>query len=102
MRSNSASAKVSAKVGVETVGQGPVGRGLVLAGAMRDGPGMGVLAKDDRAKGGLTVVDFETTHLGDPAFDLGSFASHLLLKALREAPAHEPISRMRIASPGPR
>jgi 5-methylthioribose kinase len=40
--------------------------------------------------GGLTVVDFETAHVGDPAFDLGFFASHLLLKTLRAAPAHEP------------
>jgi 5-methylthioribose kinase len=33
--------------------------------------------------GGLVVLDFETAHAGDPAFDLGFFASHLLLKALR-------------------
>jgi 5-methylthioribose kinase len=32
---------------------------------------------------GLTLVDFETAHAGDPAFDLGFFLSHLLLKALR-------------------
>ncbi len=32
---------------------------------------------------GLTVVDFETAHAGDPAFDLGFFASHLILKAIR-------------------
>jgi 5-methylthioribose kinase len=42
------------------------------------------------SRGGLTVVDFETAHVGDPAFDLGFFTSHLLLKALRAAPAHEP------------
>ncbi len=35
---------------------------------------------------GLTIVDFETAHLGDPAFDLGFFLSHLVLKALRAAP----------------
>lgn len=35
---------------------------------------------------GLTVVDFETAHAGDPAFDLGFFLSHLLLKAFRSAP----------------
>jgi 5-methylthioribose kinase len=40
--------------------------------------------------GGLTVVDFETAHAGDPAFDLGFFLSHLLLKAARAAPAGEP------------
>lgn len=30
----------------------------------------------------FTLVDFETAHLGDPAFDLGFFLSHLFLKAL--------------------
>jgi 5-methylthioribose kinase len=40
--------------------------------------------------GSLTVVDFETAHVGDPAFDLGFIASHLLLKALGAAPAHGP------------
>ena len=39
---------------------------------------------------GLTVVDFETAHAGDPAFDLGFFLSHLLLKAFRAAPGHGP------------
>lgn len=33
--------------------------------------------------GGLTLVDFETAHAGDPAYDVGFFLSHLLLKALR-------------------
>jgi 5-methylthioribose kinase len=32
---------------------------------------------------GLTLVDFETAHAGDPAYDLGFFLSHLLLKALQ-------------------
>ncbi|GIX03768.1 MAG: aminoglycoside phosphotransferase [Planctomycetaceae bacterium] len=37
--------------------------------------------------GGPTLVDFETAHWGDPAFDLGFFLSHLLLKAsLNRAP----------------
>uniref|UniRef100_A0A7C4QS80 Phosphotransferase n=1 Tax=Schlesneria paludicola TaxID=360056 RepID=A0A7C4QS80_9PLAN len=31
---------------------------------------------------GITLVDFETAHYGDPAFDLGFFLSHLLLKSL--------------------
>jgi 5-methylthioribose kinase len=31
----------------------------------------------------VTLVDFETGHYGDPAFDLGFFLSHLLLKAVR-------------------
>lgn len=32
---------------------------------------------------GFTVVDFETAHAGDPAFDLGFFLSHLILKSFR-------------------
>ncbi|HEX8201161.1 MAG TPA: phosphotransferase, partial [Isosphaeraceae bacterium] len=39
---------------------------------------------------GLTLVDFETAHAGDPAFDLGFFLSHLVLKAFRAAPRPEP------------
>lgn len=31
---------------------------------------------------GPVLVDFETGHLGDPAFDIGFFLSHLLLKAV--------------------
>ena len=34
---------------------------------------------------GLSLVDFETGHFGDPAFDLGFFLSHLLLKAVLHA-----------------
>jgi len=30
----------------------------------------------------ITLVDFETGHYGDPAFDLGFFLSHLVLKAI--------------------
>jgi 5-methylthioribose kinase len=41
--------------------------------------------------GGMMLVDFETGHWGDPAFDLGFFLSHLLLKAVYHAPAHEPF-----------
>ena len=40
--------------------------------------------------GGLMMVDFETGHFGDPAFDLGFFLSHLMLKAFYKAPDHEP------------
>jgi 5-methylthioribose kinase len=40
--------------------------------------------------GGLTLVDFETAHAGDPAYDLGFFLSHLLLKAVRASPNEEP------------
>jgi 5-methylthioribose kinase len=32
--------------------------------------------------GGLTLVDFEVGHFGDPAFDLGFFLSHLVLKSI--------------------
>jgi hypothetical protein len=32
--------------------------------------------------GGMMMVDFETGHYGDPAFDLGFFLSHLVLKAI--------------------
>lgn len=37
----------------------------------------------------VTLVDFETGHYGDPAFDLGFFLSHLMLKAVlhRNSPA---------------
>ncbi|MAT13645.1 MAG: phosphotransferase [Planctomyces sp.] len=31
---------------------------------------------------GIHLVDFETAHFGDPAFDLGFFLSHLLLKTI--------------------
>jgi 5-methylthioribose kinase len=31
---------------------------------------------------GMTLVDHETGHWGDPAFDLGFFLSHLMLKAI--------------------
>jgi 5-methylthioribose kinase len=37
-----------------------------------------VLIAGDR----IILVDFETGHLGDPAFDLGFFLSHLLLKTV--------------------
>ncbi|WP_232103287.1 phosphotransferase family protein [Gimesia algae] len=38
----------------------------------------------------IYLVDFETAHYGDPAFDLGFFLSHLMLKAIyfRERGAH--------------
>jgi 5-methylthioribose kinase len=38
--------------------------------------------------GGLLMVDFETGHYGDPAFDLGFFLSHLVLKAGQKIPRH--------------
>jgi 5-methylthioribose kinase len=39
---------------------------------------------------GLTLVDFETAHAGDPAYDLGFVLSHLLLKAARATTAMAP------------
>ena len=33
----------------------------------------------------LALVDYETGHFGDPAFDLGFFFSHLLLKTILHA-----------------
>jgi 5-methylthioribose kinase len=33
--------------------------------------------------GGLILLDFECAHAGDPAFDLGFFLTHLLLKTIR-------------------
>jgi aminoglycoside phosphotransferase (APT) family kinase protein len=39
-------------------------------------------------EGGLMMVDFETGHYGDPAFDLGFFLSHLVLKACHRIPRH--------------
>jgi 5-methylthioribose kinase len=40
--------------------------------------------------GGLLMVDFETGHYGDAAFDLGFFLSHLVLKACQKAPGDAP------------
>jgi 5-methylthioribose kinase len=36
-------------------------------------------------EGGLILLDFECAHAGDPAFDLGFFLTHLLLKAINAA-----------------
>jgi aminoglycoside phosphotransferase (APT) family kinase protein len=35
--------------------------------------------------GALTLVDYETGHFGDPAFDLGFFLAHLVLKTIYHA-----------------
>jgi 5-methylthioribose kinase len=43
---------------------------------------------------GLMMVDFETGHYGDPAFDLGFFLSHLVLKAALHAPRHEAFLKL--------
>jgi aminoglycoside phosphotransferase (APT) family kinase protein len=37
------------------------------------------------------LVDFETGHFGNPAFDLGFFLTHLVLKAFYHAPRSEPF-----------
>jgi 5-methylthioribose kinase len=42
-----------------------------------------VVRRDEDCR--LTLVDYETGHFGDPAFDLGFFLSHLLLKAVLHA-----------------
>lgn len=34
-------------------------------------------------EGGLILLDFECAHAGDPAFDLGFFLTHLLLKSVK-------------------
>jgi tRNA A-37 threonylcarbamoyl transferase component Bud32 len=38
----------------------------------------------------LFLIDFEVGHYGDPAFDLGFFLSHLMLKAFYHAPREQP------------
>lgn len=38
----------------------------------------------------LMLIDFEVGHYGDPAFDLGFFLSHLMLKAFYHAPHEQP------------
>jgi aminoglycoside phosphotransferase (APT) family kinase protein len=43
-------------------------------------------ADQGRACRGLMLVDFEVGHFGDPAFDLGFFLSHLVLKEFRAGP----------------
>src|SRR5207247_1370520 len=42
---------------------------------------------------GITLVDHETGHLGEPAMDLGFFFSHLFLKGLRanDWPLYRPL-----------
>ncbi len=43
---------------------------------------------------GITLVDFETGHYGDPAFDLGFFLSHLLLKAVLHSARFETYAEL--------
>jgi len=44
--------------------------------------------------GQITLVDFETAHFGDPAFDVGFFLSHLLLKTVFHAEEYERFLRL--------
>ena len=41
-----------------------------------------VTRRPDAPQASIMLVDFETGHYGDPAFDLGFFLTHLLLKAI--------------------
>lgn len=41
--------------------------------------------------GGLMLIDFEVGHFGDPAFDVGFFLTHLLLKSIRDLDRFERI-----------
>jgi aminoglycoside phosphotransferase (APT) family kinase protein len=41
--------------------------------------------------GDFTLVDYETAHFGDPTMDVGLFLAHLLLKAVKHYPQHEPF-----------
>jgi 5-methylthioribose kinase len=52
-------------------------------------------------KEGVILIDFECGHAGDPAFDLGFFLSHLLLKTIRAAP-HDAALASRLAGLVPR
>lgn len=45
-------------------------------------------------QGRLMLVDFETGHFGDPAFDLGFFLAHLVLKTLFHAAAPELLFKL--------
>jgi tRNA A-37 threonylcarbamoyl transferase component Bud32 len=46
---------------------------------------------------GLTLVDFEVGHYGDPAFDIGFFLSHLVLKAYWSGPRFEEYFHLTVA-----
>jgi 5-methylthioribose kinase len=44
--------------------------------------------------GEMMLIDFEVGHFGDPAFDLGFFLSHLVLKGVRSGPHGEEYVRL--------
>ncbi len=69
---------------IESLGEHP--RSLVHA----DFSPKNLLVFDHR----LMMVDFETGHYGDPAFDLGFFLSHLALKACYHVPRHLPFLKL--------
>ena len=46
------------------------------------------------SESGLLLVDFEVGHFGDPAFDLGFFLSHLVLKAVYARSGAEPYLQL--------
>src|SRR5262249_60408469 len=50
--------------------------------------------------GGLTLVDYETGHLGEPAMDVGFFFSHLLLKLIRSGGDSQVAEVVRAAGRG--
>lgn len=76
---------------IAKVHPGIAGRMAALIVSMNDTPTRCLVLGDFSPKNiliherGLTLVDFETAHAGDPAFDLGFFLSHLLLKTIRAA-----------------
>jgi len=43
---------------------------------------------------GVTLVDYETGHWGDPAFDLGFFLSHLVLKAIKHSQQRQAFANL--------
>ncbi len=49
--------------------------------------------------GQLTLVDFETGHFGDPAFDLGFFLAHLVLKTFYHATTTDAAAALDAALP---
>lgn len=42
----------------------------------------------------MVLVDYETVHWGDPAFDLGFFLAHLSLKTIHHHGRHEPFVQL--------
>lgn len=51
-----------------------------------------LIVRDGSGLKQLALVDYETGHYGDPAFDLGFFFSHLLLKVVRQRDRGRPYS----------